>query len=192
MSLVDYLNSLPAHILNMLPGDLLLTNEYNPENRNKLTSNKFIFTITRTPTFSYFCQRANIPEISMGVSLQSNPTAMDIKRPGTRHVFGDLIVSFAVDEEMKNWLEIYNWIRDLSTDTYAYGDILKEDQKISTGMLYVLSSAYRPIVKVTFYDMFPTSLTGIDFDTTSADVASIIASATFNFTRYEIQGITAS
>jgi hypothetical protein len=188
----SYINNLPRTVLENLPGDVLVQNDYEPSNRNKLTNNKFLFILNRCPTFMYFCQRANIPELSMGVSLQSNPTSMDIKRPGTRHVFGDLITSFVVDEEMKNWLEIYNWIRDLSTDTYAVGDILKEKQKISSAMMYVLSSAYRPIVKITFYDVFPTSLTGIDFDSSLPDVGAVQAAATFNFTRYEIQGITAS
>jgi len=93
---------------------------------------------------------------------------------------------------MKNWLEIYNWIRDLSTDTYSVGDILPEHQKISTASLLVLSSAYKPISRVTFFHTFPISLTGIDFDSTLPGVDSVIANAVFNFTRYEIQGITAA
>ena len=128
----------------------------------------------------------------MGVSLQSNPTAMDIKRPGTRHVFGDLSVTFVVDEDMKNWLEIYNWIRDLSNDTNAYSDILREDQKTSSALLTVFNSAYKPIIKVYFYHLFPTSLSGIDFDATLPSVDAVAAAATFTFTHYEIQGITAA
>ena len=191
-NIVDYLASLPADLLAQLPGDILLNNPYQPENRNKLTNNKFVFLINRCPTFSYFCQKANIPEISMGVSLQSNPTAMDIKRPGTRHVFGDLSVTFVVDEDMKNWLEIYNWIRDLSNDTNAYSDILREDQKTSSALLTVFNSAYKPIIKVYFYHLFPTSLSGIDFDATLPSVDAVAAAATFTFTHYEIQGITAA
>ncbi len=187
-----YINNLPINVLDNLPGDLLVSTDYQPSNRNKLTNNKFLFILNRCPSFMYFCQRANIPEISMGVSIQSNPTAMDIKRPGTRHVFGDLLVSFVVDEEIKNWLEIYNWIRDLSTDTYSVGDILKEKQKTSTAMMYVMSSAYKPIIKVTFYDVFPVTLSGLDFDSTLPDLQTTPASASFNFTRYEIQGITAA
>jgi len=192
MDITSYIQSLSDSERSKLPGDLLINNPFQPTNRNKLTNNKFIFSIMRCPSFTYFCQRANIPEISMGVSVQSNPTAMDIKRPGTRHVFGDLMISFVVDEEMKNWLEIYNWIRDLSTDTYSVGDILPEHQKISTASLLVLSSAYKPLSRVTFFNTFPISLTGIDFDSTLPGIDSVIANAVFNFTRYEIQGITAS
>jgi hypothetical protein len=189
MGIQDYINSLPASILNNLPGDILLRNEFYPSNRNRLTGNKFLFVLTRTPNLTYFCQRANIPEISMGVSLQSNPTAMDIKRPGTRHIFGDLSVAFSVDEEMRNWLEIYSWIRDLSVDTYPYKDILPEHQKVSGAMMYVLSSSYKPILNVQFYDVFPISLTGIDFDSTAPDTQYVQAVATFSFVRYEIHTI---
>jgi hypothetical protein len=189
---IQYLNNLPESVRRHLPGDILLTNQFQPTNRNRLTGNKFIFGMTRCPSVTYFCQRANIPDLTMGVSVQSNPTAMDIKRPGTRHTFGDLNISFAVDEEMKNWLEIYNWIRDLSTDIYSRTDILPEHQKTSSAEIMVLNSAYRPIYKIKFYDTFPIALTGIDFDSTSPDTQSVISNATFNFTRYEIQGITAA
>jgi hypothetical protein len=191
-NILEYLGNLPVDLLNQLPGDILLKNPYQPENRNKLTNNKFLFLINRCPTFTYFCQRANIPELSMGISIQSNPTAIDIKRPGTRHVFGDLAVGFVVDEEMKNWLEIYNWIRDLSNDTNAYSDVLKEHQKVSSALLTVFNSAYKPIIKVNFYNLFPISLTGIDFDSTLPSVDAIVASATFSYTHYEIEGITAA
>lgn len=189
MGIKNYINSLPASILSQLPGDILLPNDFQPTDRNRLTSNKFLFILTRSPMMTYFCQRANLPEISMGVSLQSNPTAMDIKRPGTRHIFGDLSITFSVDENMKNWLEIYNWIRDLSSDTDSYGNVLPEHQKVSSALMYIMSSSYKPILAVQYYDLFPISLTGIDFDSTNTDTQYVSSVATFSYVRYEIQEI---
>ena len=88
---------------------------------------------------------------------------------------------------MKNWLEIYNWIRDLSTDTYSVGEILPENQKVSTAALMVLSSAYKPILRVTFFDTFPISLTGIDFDSTLPDTDNIIASVNFTYSYFDVE-----
>ena len=184
---VEYLNALPASIKNLLPGDMLAENEFQPTNRNKLTNNKFLFIMNRCPSLTYFCQRANIPEVSTGISLQSNPTAIDIRRPGTRHIFGDLLIGFVVDENLKNWLEVYNWIRDLSTDTYAIGDILSEKQKTAGAVLHILSSAYAPILQVKYYNIFPTALTAVEFDSTAIDSEVSIASATFSYTYYDIE-----
>lgn len=182
----EYLNALPASIRNNLPGDMLINNEYQPTNKNKLTNNKFLFVLNRCPAMTYFCQRANIPDISIGISLQANPTAIDIRRPGTRHVFGDLQIGFVVDEEMKNWLEVYNWMRNLSTDTNSIGDILAEKQKTSSAVLHILSSAYNPILQVMFYNVFPTSLSQIPFDSTAIDSEAVIANSIFTYTHYEI------
>lgn len=189
---IEYLNSLPASIRNRLPGDMLSTTEFQPTNKNKLTNNKFLFIMNRCPSLTYFCQRANIPDISTGISLQANPTAIDIRRPGTRHIFGDLTIGFVVDEDMKNWLEIYNWIRDLSTDTYAISDILSEKQKTASAVLHILSSAYAPVLQVKFYDVFPTQLSAIDFDSTAPDSEVIAASATFTYTYYDVETMPTS
>jgi hypothetical protein len=90
MGFVDYLNQLPASFREKLPGDLLIENEFQPTNRNFLTGNKFIFVMNRLPSMTFFCQRANIPSIGFGQSVQSNPTSININRPGTQLVYEDL------------------------------------------------------------------------------------------------------
>lgn len=183
---IDYLNSLSDTQKARLPGDLLMDNPTQPTNRNKLTTNRFLFNITRTPYLAYFCQRVNLPSIGFGTSIQSNPTAIEIKRPGTRLVYEDLQIGFVVDEEMKNWLEIHNWIKNISTyDTVQ--DYLREEQKTASALLYVISPAYSPILSIYFHDIYPVFLTGVDFDSTSADSDTVMATATFSYTYYEIK-----
>lgn len=183
---VDFLNSLTAEQKALLPGDLLMENDFQPTNRNKLTTNRFIFMMTRTPYMTYFCQRVNLPSLGFGTSIQSNPTAIEIKRPGTRLVYEDLQVGFIVDEEMKNWLEIHNWMKNISTyDTVQ--DYLREQQKTASALLYVMSSTYKPLLSIYFHDIYPVFLTSLDFDSTSPDSENISATATFSYTYYEIK-----
>lgn len=183
---IEYLNSLPEAQKAQLPGDLLMDNDYQPTNRNKLTTNRFLFILTRAPYLTYFCQRVNLPSIGFGTSIQSNPTSIEIKRPGTRLVYEDLQVGFIVDEEMKNWLEIHNWMTKIGTyDTV--NDYLTENQKISTALIYILSASYKPLLTVEFYDIYPTFLTSIDFDVTSPDTEFVVSTATFSYTHYKIK-----
>lgn len=183
---VNYLDSLSDEQKALLPGDLLMDNNFQPTNRNKLTTNRFLFNMTRTPYLAYFCQRVNIPSLGFGTSIQSNPTAIEIKRPGTRLVYEDLQVGFIVDEEMKNWLEIHNWLKNISTYDTVH-DYLKEEQKTSSALLYVMSAAYKPLLSIYFHDIYPTFLTSIDFDSTSPDSEIIISTVTFSYTYYEIK-----
>ena len=185
MSFVDYLNQFPDSVRDKLPGDLLVENPPQPNNRNFLTGNKFIFVLNRIPTVSFFCQRVNIPTISFGLSPQSNPRSINIIRPGTQLAYEDLQVGFSVDEDMKNWTELHNWIINLSTYDGQY-ERLPESQKTSMAAIYVLSSAYKPIISVKFHNVFPSSLSGLDFDVSTPDIDIMQASASFVYTHYEI------
>lgn len=185
MSFVDYLNQLPDSVRDKLPGDLLMENPPQPTNRNFLTGNKFIFVLNRIPTVAFYCQRANIPSISFGLSPQSNPRSINIIRPGTQLAYEDLQIGFTVDEDMKNWIELHNWIINLSTYDGQY-ERLPEGQKTSMAAIYVLSSAYKPIISVKFHNLFPSSLSGLDFDVSTPDIDVLQASASFTYTHYEI------
>lgn len=182
--------NVPASILSELPGDMLYENSFQPATHNNLTNNKFRFILTRCPTMTYFCQRANIPSISFGTSIQSNPTGITIKRPGTSYVYEDLQVGFAVDETMKNWIEIHNWIKDLGVSYNSSIERFKEHQKVANAYLLVLTSEYRPQIAFKFKNLYPTFLSGIDFDSSNTDTDAVIATATFSYTHYEIEVFT--
>jgi len=183
-------NTVPANLLSELPGDFLFDNPFQPATHNVLTNNKFRFVLTRCPTVTYFCQRANIPSLGFGTSLQSNSTGISIKRPGTSYVYEDLQIGFAVDENMKNWLEIHNWIRDLGFSYNRTGEVLNENQKTASGYLFILNSDYKPYMTVKFKNIYPTFVSGIDFDSSNTDAETVIATATFAYTHYEIEVYT--
>jgi hypothetical protein len=179
--------NVPSNILRDMPGDFLFENEFQPATHNVLTGNKFRFVLTRCPTVTYFCQRANIPSLSFGVSQNSNPTGIVSRRPGTSYVYEDLQIGFAVDEEMKNWLEIYNWMQDLGIGYKTSYEVLNEPQKVASAYILVMNSNYRPQMAIKFRNVFPTFLSGIDFDSSAVDSETVIATSTFAYTHYEVE-----
>ena len=82
------------------------------ENRNFLAPVGFKFSLQRSPGVAFFCNQANIPDLNLGVAIQPNPLR-DIPTPGDKVDFGDLNLRFLVDEDLKNYMEIQNWIRGL-------------------------------------------------------------------------------
>lgn len=172
------------------PGSLYTSNPSQPQNTNFLTNNKFKFIISRCPTVSYFCQRANIPSFSFGISVQGQPGGITIKRPGTTYQYEDLQVSFIVNEDLTNWLEIYNWIKDIGISYDRTTEPLDDMQMVATGLLLVTDSKYKPTIAVRYMNMFPTFLGGIDFDSALPDTDAVITTATFTYTHYEIEILT--
>ncbi len=58
----------------------------------------------------------------------------------------------------------------------------------SDGSLYILNSNYNTNAIVKFKDLFPISLTSLDFDATETDIQYFTADVTFKYTVYNILG----
>ena len=82
------------------------------ENRNFLAPVGFKFNLQRSPGTAYFCNQANIPDITLGVTVQPS-YLRQIPTPGDMMDFGDLNIRFLVDEDLTNFMEIQNWMRGL-------------------------------------------------------------------------------
>lgn len=55
---------------------------------------------------------------------------------------------------------------------------------VSDATLIVLDGTHRPMQSFTFIDMFPTSLSGIEFDATSATAQQATARASFAYSYF--------
>jgi hypothetical protein len=168
------------------------------DNRNFLSPTGFKFTLTRTPQVAFFCNQANIPELNLGVANQPSYLKA-LPTPGDTIEFGDLSIRFLVDEDLKNYMEIQNWIRglgfperleqfaELQESGLIQGNYVKDRQNIySDGTLQILTSSQIPNFEVTFQDLFPYSLSTIMFDATNTDIQYFTADVSFKYTIYNI------
>ena len=168
------------------------------ENRNFLAPVGFQFNLKRSPKVAFFCNEANIPDLTLGVAVQPN-YLRDIPTPGDKIEFGDLSLRFLVDEDLTNYMEIQNWIRglgypeevqefrDLQKDGLAKGTYARDRQNIySDGTLQILSNNLVPKFQVNFKDLFPTSLTTLTFDATDTDIQYFTANVEFKYTSYNV------
>ena len=171
-------------------------------NRNYMSPLGFKLILTKTPKVDFLCQSANIPQISMGTAIQ--PTYLkDIAVPGDKVLYDDLRVRFLVDEQMENYLSIYNWMTglgypenagqfkqlkkdDLRTNASVSDDADPRQFEFSDAPLQILSSNYKPSVLVNFKDAFPTTLSTLDFDVSTRDYAYFTAEVSFKYTIFTI------
>ena len=170
-----------------------------PENRNFLSPTGFKFTLKRVPKVAFFCNSANIPDLTLGVATQPS-YLKDIDVPGDKIVFGDLNLRFLVDENVENYMELQNWIRglgypeslqeiyDFQRTGYITPKIEAQRQLglYSDGTLQVLTSSSLPNFQIVFKDLFPYSLGTLSFDATNADIQYFTADVSFKYTIYNI------
>lgn len=162
-----------------------------PNNRNFLSPLGFSFDIYKTPGVNYFVQSASIPGINTGRIEQSTPFNV-LKYAGDRVEFTDLNITFRVDEEMRNYMELYNWMKNSTrTDNFdgykAISTAAIGEGVYSDATLTVLSSSKNPIARVNFKNIFPTALSELVFDARLNDVDYIDAIATFTYQSFDIE-----
>ena len=162
------------------------------QNRNFLSPVGFKFTLIKEPKAAFFCNSARIPEISLGIEIQ--PTYLkDIDVPGDKVTYGDLSIKFLVDENMQNYMALHNWITSIGfpESTQQFKDLIDDPdykRQFSDGSLYILNSNYNTSAIVRFKDLFPFSLSSLEFNSTASDVQYFTAEASFKYTIYNILG----
>ena len=164
-----------------------------PTNPSFLSPLGFRLQIKRTPNVNYFVQSVELPSVSLGDVNVDTPFTR-IPFPGTRLTFGNLQVTFKVDENMSNYLEIYNWMMGLGfPDNFeqykslAGAGTMSGDGVFSDIQLLVLSSAMQPIQEINFQDCFPVDISSLSFDSTSVDVSYLTATVTFANRRFTVK-----
>lgn len=154
----------------------------------------FEFNIARFPKVSFFANTASLPQISLGGAEQAN-YLKSIMHPGDRVEYGELPISFLVDEDMINYSLIHNWMTglgfpktmqqfiDITTDRGGQQDLRLQ---YSDATLKILNSNYNPIAQLRFWDLYPTSLSSLDFTAGDTDVNYLVANATFSYLYMQI------
>ena len=170
------------------------------QNRNFLQPQGFRFQVARAPKVTFFGNSVNIPGIQLRTTIQTTPGLKDIELPGEIIDFEDLTLRFLVDEDLQNYQEIQNWIRGLGFPESLEEIYDLQDETTGTardgntgtmnlysdGTLTILDAMQNENFKVKFSDLFPYSLSTINFDATLPDTEYFTAEVSFKYLNYTI------
>ncbi len=155
-----------------------------PRNRNFLNPIGYLLKLDKFEGTDFFCQRANVPDITMPTIEYATRFRNLPMIPGGGVTFGDFTVQFIVDEDLKNYYTIHQWRRqngraDDDADT-------PPQEEYSNAQLHIVTSSYNPAFIVSFENIFPVSLSGLEFNATMTDVEYLTAEVTFKHQRFFI------
>ena len=77
-----------------------------PTNNNFLSQVGAKFVIKKMPNVNYFIQNVSLPSVDVGQVEVATPFSNRIKMPGDLVTYGDLVISFRVDEDLNNYNEL--------------------------------------------------------------------------------------
>ena len=167
-----------------------------PDNLNYLSNISFRLAIEDAPHLTWFCQAANVPGVSIPNIEIANPFAT-VQYAGSKVTFETLEVRFIVDEHLKNWTEIYDRIialglaegHDKFKSLKGKTDFTPRGGTVSTIVLSILTSAMNAQMEFHFFEAVPISISSLDFDSSAGDLEYFTATATFQYTNYEIRNL---
>ena len=163
-----------------------------PVNTSFLSPIGFKFQLNNFPEVNYFCQAATLPGIS--ISAIDIPTPLKtIAFAGDEVQFEELSIRFIVDENMKNWLSIYDWIIALGVPTIKDREKLiklqNEGTERTSAVLTVLTSNMNAQINFYFNEVWPMNLSSIEFNTTATDVDYVTANVSFRYDTYRVENL---
>ena len=147
-----------------------------PKNINPLSDVQFKFDVAALPNTSFFVQTCSLPGITLEAQTIATPQLQNFSRHTGIITYEALDITFMIDEYLKNWQEIYEWM---------IGDV----SKYTSAVLTIVSSSMNPTLEIHFKDIFPTSLSAIPFDSTTTDPVYQVATVNFNYTEYIIKNL---
>lgn len=170
-----------------------------PNNINPLSPTGFRLTINKVPDVTYFCQEANIPSMNLDPIQVGTPFSTSYV-PGEILGFGELTVNFIIDEDMKNYKAIYDWMIGLGfpRDYDQFKNYVQNNQTMgipnfgenmgnySDGTLEILGSNNLPVRSIVLVNLYPTSLGSLNFQSNVDDIQYLTGSASFRYSYFEI------
>ena len=176
-----------------------------PTNLNYLSPVNFDLQINKLPKTKYFCTGVTLPGINFSESLHSTTLAINSYLPGDKIEFDPLNIKFVVDEDMKNYQEIFNWIMALGPgdDTEDFRDLVGStknatnvfsnasfENMYSDATIIVNTSSNNANLEFMFQDCFPTSLGSIEFASDQQGVEYAVCDLTMRFTLFKVKTST--
>ena len=182
-----------------------------PTTLDYLSPTQFRLVINQLPKVEFFVTACNLPGLNLGDAIFPTPLK-PIPVQGDEVTFEPLNISFLVDENLENYKELHDWLTAIgfpqsrqqfktfrsqtSVTTGAtqgnskdIGDVQQAtpaNPMFSDATLTILSNKNNPLVEVRFEDLYPTTLSALEFTQEETDVTYIKATSEFTYKYYEI------
>ena len=176
---------------------------------------QFKFNIHQLPLVEFNSVGCNLPGINMGDAIFPTPFKQ-IPMMGDTITFENLTLQFIIDEYLENYITAHNWMtaigfpknrkqfsdfRSVNSNTPQQPLGISRDigdtqpatpanSLFSDATLTILSNKNNPIVNVLFRDIYPVSLSALDFTQTATDVDYQTATIDFSYQLYEFESLS--
>ena len=163
--------------------------------QNFLSPIGFRFVLQRAPTIEYYIQSASVPSLTAGFATVATPFS-NLSFSPDKLEYGDFSITFRVDENMTNYLEMHDWLIGIAfPDNFTqHKNLVTRKDGDSSGIfsdatLTILNSTKNANIEIKFEDLMPASLSEIALDVKAVDIVYAEATVNFKYKRFTITNI---
>lgn len=171
-----------------------------PDNLDLARPTQFRFSILKIPNTEYFITEANLPGIAFSGDAVLNTRFTALPMMGDTVNYEPLELSFNVQENLHNWREIHDWMTGIGfpESTKQYSDAIQDAASTRSGadkvsaltsdaVLTIMTNKNNPVIRIMFKNVYPTSLSGLNFDTKETGADGLSATTTMNYDYYTLE-----
>ena len=161
------------------------------ENFNYLQPTSFKLVVDRKnfPNLEFFAQQITHPGLIMPAAEMPVRRMQSIPFPGESLTINELSATILLDEDLKSYNEMYEWIRRNQRTNMGNQKFLEKGSDIPTNAditLSILSSNNNQTKQVRYIDALPVALGDINFESTASGTEFITFVASFRFSYFEL------
>lgn len=177
-------------------GETLGALDSNPGNVNMVAPQGFKFQIKKLPDVNFFMQTVDIPDITLPTVIRSTPF-VDVPIPGDHLTYGDLTITFKLDEDLNNYRQLNAWMTGLGfpDNPKQYGDLMRQPRSSGLGIysdasILATTNLKNPNIEFLFQDCWPSYIGGFKYDTKAEDIPYLTCMAQFKYTLFTVSLLT--
>lgn len=157
--------------------------------QNLLQNNGFQFILQKIPQTVFRVVSIDVPTISIPPAPSGGYPGATQYLAGNTVEFAEINMDFLVDEDLKNYEEIYRWITQQKFEdrNQTRRNVDLEKALYSDGTLITMDNSSNPHRVFSFKSMHPVSLGNIHFDTSITQPDPITCQVTFRYAYFVME-----
>jgi hypothetical protein len=159
-------------------------------NKNYLQPTGFRVIIDREnyPNLEFFAQSVDHPDVSMTAPNVAYSRIGNVSLPGDALEYSELNIQFILDEDIKSYTELYNWMESLVNKKFVSPNSTSDVPTQADISISILSSHNNQNKRILYKSCNPTSLSGLQLTSIASSVEYLTFNASFVFTGFEFKG----
>lgn len=165
------------------------------DNINYLQPTGFRVVIDREnyPNMEFFAQQVDHPDVSSGEPALAYSRIGNVAFPGDTVTYSPLNIQFILDEDIKSYIELYEWFEKLVNEDYVGAGPRSRSNTTRVPSqadvsVSILSSHNNQTKRILYKGCTPTVLSGLRLSSVASSVEYLTFNATFAFTGFEFKG----